>query len=433
MGPFVFQGRLGTHEPARTHHLAAFSAPAQHCRQAKGSLKCRAEVSKNGYVPPKSGNRGPEASTSDAGTGQGEESPHWQSAAVPTYLQNDTDDFCQDWVQSVQSAERKKSQDAGSKEVVSPNNPVWSRMRKEAADDASTEPLLSSFLYASILSHYSFKQALATVLANRLSDSTMLATELYEIFHDVLEEHPELQQAALADISAVRERDPACTAYMQAMLYYKGFHAVQVHRVANRLWHARRRTMALALQARVSEGLGIDIHPCAVIGQGLLLDHGTGVVIGATAVVGNNVSILHNVTLGGTGKDAGDRHPKIGDNVLIGAAATILGNITVVGEVKGNPALKMQHWMRGIESRPSASSLGEFCDNLERTARENPAHTRSIAQSASQNGAGQASRARAVDSRPIAEKAGRSGVESTRSDKKADKKWPVKEDPEFQI
>uniref|UniRef100_A0A1D2ADZ1 serine O-acetyltransferase n=3 Tax=Auxenochlorella protothecoides TaxID=3075 RepID=A0A1D2ADZ1_AUXPR len=206
---------------------------------------------------------------------------------------------------------------------------IWQTIREEAQRDSDSEALLSSFLHASILAHDSFPRALAFILAARLADATLLPSELSEIFRAALASHPSIVAAALADLAAVRERDPACSGLSQALLYYKGFHALQVQRIAHVLWHQGRRMMASALQSRSNEVFAVDIHPAARIGAGVLLDHGTGVVIGATAVIGANVSILQNVTLGGTGKESGDRHPKIGDYVLIGASATVLGNIRV--------------------------------------------------------------------------------------------------------
>jgi len=195
--------------------------------------------------------------------------------------------------------------------------------------DASEEPLLSSFLYASVLGHDTFEKALAFVLANRLANTTLLPTQLFEIFVDVLSTDDDMRCGALADVEAIRERDPACLSMVQALLYYKGYHAIQAQRIAHSLWGRGQRVMALALQSRMSEVFAVDIHPAARIGKGILLDHGTGVVIGETAVIGDNCSLLQNITLGGTGKETGDRHPKIGRNVLIGANATVLGNIQV--------------------------------------------------------------------------------------------------------
>jgi serine O-acetyltransferase len=306
-------------------------------------------------------------------------------------------DFCSDW----QAALSRKEQAAdGSGAEHGKDSALWRTIRREAEADARAEPLLSSFLYASILSHESFERSLAFVLANRLSDATLLSTELFEVFYTVLRGDRRTREASLADLCAVRERDPACASYSQAILYFKGFHALQVQRIAHRLWHQGRRVMAVALQSRASEVFAVDIHPAARLGKGVLLDHGTGVVIGETAEVGDNVSILQNVTLGGTGKQHGDRHPKVSDNVLIGASATILGNIRIgrgaqvaagslvlkpvpprtmvagspakeVGTVTGNPAAKMEQWndlamhdARGGEAAPAAAKAAEAaCDD----------------------------------------------------------------------
>ncbi|GMH44847.1 hypothetical protein BSKO_12799 [Bryopsis sp. KO-2023] len=299
----------------------------------------------------------------------------WRDSA-PGYLQNsDEYAFCDDWLSAFPESE--KSGDSPER-PLGENSPVWQAIRREAERDAASEPLLSSFLYASILAHKSFDRALAFVLANRLANATMLPTQLFEIFLDVLRCSPEVLESSVADVEAVRERDPACLSYSSALLYYKGYHALQVHRIAHALWNRGQKFLALTLQSRLSEVFAVDIHPAATIGKGVLIDHGTGVVIGETAVLGKNCSILQNVTLGGTGKEVGDRHPKIQENVLIGASATILGNIIVgkgaqvaagslvlkpvpphtmvagspakeVGKVSGNPALKMEHWSKVVD------------------------------------------------------------------------------------
>lgn len=216
---------------------------------------------------------------------------------------------------------------------VHKGDPVWDIITLLAKKDAAAEPLLSSYMYMSVLSHDTLEQALSFVLANRLADSTLLPTQLMEIFNSVLfaadVDGVFVRDAIRKDIKAIYQRDPACFSYVHALLYLKGFHALQAHRIQHALWKRGQRLLALTMQARISTVFAMDLHPAARLGKGILIDHGTGVVIGETAVVGDNVSILQGVTLGGTGKDVGDRHPKIGKGVLIGAHSTILGNITV--------------------------------------------------------------------------------------------------------
>ncbi len=213
---------------------------------------------------------------------------------------------------------KKKSTDA-----------IWQEIRSEALADAETEPLLASFLHATILNHNSLENALGFSLANKLASATLQPITLMELICLALSGSASVRAAIRADLKAVRDRDPACRGYSTPLLYFKGFHALQSYRVANWLWEHGRQTLAIAIQNRVSEVFAVDIHPAARIGKGILLDHATGIVIGETAVVGNNVSILHQVTLGGTGKERGDRHPKIGNGVLISANATILGNVRI--------------------------------------------------------------------------------------------------------
>ncbi|CAL1394388.1 unnamed protein product [Linum trigynum] len=206
---------------------------------------------------------------------------------------------------------------------------IWEAVKDEAKLEADKEPILSSFLYASILSHDCLEQALAFVLANRLQNPTLLATQLLDTFMDVILHDRGIQRAIRLDVQAFKDRDPACLSYCTALLYLKGYHSLQSYRVAHVLWNQGRKVLALALQSRISEVFGVDIHPAAKVGDGILLDHGTGVVIGETAVIGNRVSLMHGVTLGGTGKEVGDRHPKVGDGALIGACVTILGNVKI--------------------------------------------------------------------------------------------------------
>lgn len=206
---------------------------------------------------------------------------------------------------------------------------VWEQLRREALEQSEEEPYLASFFYATILVHPSLERSLAFHLANKLANPTLLSTQLFTLFWETFAEDAGIQEALRSDIKAFRERDPACTSYVHGMLNYKGFLACEAHRIAHRLWGQGRFALALALQNRISEVFQVDIHPGARIGKGVLFDHATGVVIGETAVIGDNVSILHHVTLGGTGNRCGIRHPNIGNGVLIGAGAILLGPIVV--------------------------------------------------------------------------------------------------------
>uniref|UniRef100_A0A7N0UAU0 serine O-acetyltransferase n=1 Tax=Kalanchoe fedtschenkoi TaxID=63787 RepID=A0A7N0UAU0_KALFE len=206
---------------------------------------------------------------------------------------------------------------------------LWLRVRDEARLDALEEPILANYYFNLVLKHASLASALANLLAVKLSNSSLLSGTLYDLFMGVLAEDVEIVGAAEDDLRAVKERDPACVTFVHCLLNFKGFHACQAHRVAHKLWSQGRKVLALMIQSRVSEVFAVDIHPGAKIGRGILIDHATGLVVGETAVIGNNVSILHNVTLGGTGKSSGDRHPKIGDGVLIGAGTCVLGNVRI--------------------------------------------------------------------------------------------------------
>ncbi|XP_068662542.1 serine acetyltransferase 5-like isoform X2 [Aristolochia californica] len=206
---------------------------------------------------------------------------------------------------------------------------LWDQIKAEARHDAESEPALASYLYSTILSHASLERSLSFHLGNKLCSSTLLSTLLYDLFLHSFALDPSLCSAAVADLRAARLRDPACVSFAHCLLNYKGFLACQAHRIAHNLWLHNRRPLALALHSRIADVFAVDIHPAARIGKGILFDHATGVVVGETAVIGNNVSILHHVTLGGTGKVGGDRHPKIGDGVLIGAGATILGSVKI--------------------------------------------------------------------------------------------------------
>ncbi|MDZ7783131.1 MAG: serine O-acetyltransferase [Halioglobus sp.] len=208
-------------------------------------------------------------------------------------------------------------------------DPVWEQILQEVRQHAHEEPILASFLHATILNHQRIDMALSFHLASTLDSPTASSLLLREVILDAMNRDPTILNSAREDLLAVRERDSACNDLYIPFLYFKGFHALQTQRIAHWLWNGGRRPLALFFQNRMSMQFGVDIHPAARMGHGIMLDHATGLVIGETAVVGNNVSILQSVTLGGTGKDEGDRHPKIGDGVLISAGAKILGNIRV--------------------------------------------------------------------------------------------------------
>ncbi|MBO0766028.1 MAG: serine O-acetyltransferase [Hyphomicrobiaceae bacterium] len=208
-------------------------------------------------------------------------------------------------------------------------DPIWTEVRREAEEAVRAEPALAGFLYATILSKDRLEDAVCHRLAQRLDHSDVDAGLIAETFGQVLAEHPELGRAFRADLAAVYDRDPACSRYIEPLLYFKGFHALVTHRFAHELLKRGRRDFALYLQSQSSRIFAVDINPAARIGIGIMLDHGTGIVIGETAVVGDSCSILQNVTLGGTGKETGDRHPKIGANVLLSVGAKVLGNIKV--------------------------------------------------------------------------------------------------------
>ena len=207
--------------------------------------------------------------------------------------------------------------------------PVWAALRTQAQDAAKAEPTLASLLNAVVLSHDSLGEALSYQLARKLSDLELRAMSAREFCNAAFADEPELVSHAEADLKAVFERDPACKGYVQPFLFFKGFQALQTQRVAHWLWHQGRETIALYLQSRMSEIFQVDIHPATRIGSGVFIDHGTGIVIGETAVIGDEVSMLQGVTLGGTGAERGDRHPKIGKGVLLGAGAKVLGNIQI--------------------------------------------------------------------------------------------------------
>ncbi|HBX81756.1 MAG TPA: serine O-acetyltransferase [Propionibacteriaceae bacterium] len=206
---------------------------------------------------------------------------------------------------------------------------IWTLMRAEAERDALAEPALASFLHTSVLAHDRLEGSLSYILAAKLGSETLPSMSLRSLILEAFDSDPWIGLAIREDLRAVLSRDPACRNYSVPLLFFKGFHALQAYRVAHYYWQVGRPAMALYLQSRISEVFAVDIHPGAVIGKGIMFDHATSVVIGETAVIEDDFSMLHEVTLGGTGKVGGDRHPKIRKGVMIGAGAKVLGNITV--------------------------------------------------------------------------------------------------------
>ncbi len=209
------------------------------------------------------------------------------------------------------------------------NDSIWTQLFEEATKEAGKEPILASFLHAIILNHKTLEDSLAFLLAGKLSGPSLQPMLMRELIDEVFEANPNIGQEYRADLAAIHERDPAAHNIIEPFLHFKGFHALQSYRIAHALWKSERKGLATHLQNRMSELFGVDIHPAARIGKGILVDHATSVVIGETAVIEDDVSILHEVTLGGTGNVIGDRHPKVRKGVLIGAGAKILGNVEI--------------------------------------------------------------------------------------------------------
>lgn len=254
---------------------------------------------------------------------------------------------------------------------------AWSRLRLEAATTAAQEPILASFLHAAILNHDTLASALTYVLGSRLADGDLNAMQAREICDEAIQSDPDILKSVERDLEAVVTRDPACRSILQPFLYFKGFHALESYRVGHQLWKDGRDTLAYLIQSRVSERFAVDIHPAARIGSGIMIDHATSVVIGETAVVGDDCSILHEVTLGGSGVVGGDRHPKIGRGVLIGAGAKVLGNITIGDEAKiaaGSVVLKSvapKCTVAGVPAKPVGGPCAEPAKRMDQ-ALEDP-------------------------------------------------------------
>lgn len=245
---------------------------------------------------------------------------------------------------------------------------IWETMRREAAAKADEEPILGSYFHATILNHVSFRSALSFRLASKL-DNPMLPTMLIrDVIDEAMGDDESILGSALTDILATFDRDPACEDLSTPFLFLKGFHALQAHRIAHWLWHRNRHTLALFFQSQISVGLDVDIHPAARMGRGILVDHATGIVIGETAVVEDDVSILHAVTLGGTGKETGDRHPKVRHGVLLGAGCKVIGNIEIgAGAKVGAGSVVLE------DVPPHVTVAGVPAQIVGPTADENPA------------------------------------------------------------
>ncbi|MDG6897202.1 serine O-acetyltransferase [Actinobacillus delphinicola] len=206
---------------------------------------------------------------------------------------------------------------------------VWQILREETQIQVEAEPVLASFLYSTILKHPHLGAALSYILANKLANPIMPAIALREIIEEAYRAEPQIIESAAYDIKAVRMRDPAVELWSTPLLYLKGYQALQSFRITHYLWKQGRKALAIYLQNQISVAFDVDIHPAARIGCGIMFDHATGIVVGETSIIENDVSILQGVTLGGTGKECGDRHPKIREGVMIGAGAKILGNIEI--------------------------------------------------------------------------------------------------------
>ncbi len=215
------------------------------------------------------------------------------------------------------------------KSTLTTHDPVWQQLLTEAKQIVVNEPIMSSFIHENILNQPSLEEVIINRIAERLAHKSISATVIRLAYSQAIEIEPEFSEFFRVDIVTVVDRDPICERAIEPVLYFKGFHAIQTHRLANWLWHNNQKDFALYLQSRASEVFQVDIHPGVPMGKGIFFDHGTGIVIGGTAVIEDDVSILQGVTLGGTGKDREDRHPKIRQGVLIGAGANVLGNIEI--------------------------------------------------------------------------------------------------------
>lgn len=228
-------------------------------------------------------------------------------------------------VSEVSAVKGSKTADEGVVQL----DPVWVKLREEAQAIIDNDPAMGSFVFGNVLNQKTLEDAIVHRICERLHTPEFPAGMIRDVFNEMRSDWPEWSEIVRVDVAAVYDRDPACTRFIEPILYFKGFHAIQTHRLANWAWKKGRKDFALYLQSRSSQVFQTDINPTSELGRGIFMDHATGIVIGATAVIGDDVSILQGVTLGGTGKEEGDRHPKVKNGVLIGAGAIVLGNIEV--------------------------------------------------------------------------------------------------------
>jgi serine O-acetyltransferase len=231
---------------------------------------------------------------------------------------------------------------------------LWARLRREAEEAFDRAPSLASLFLDSIINQHSFEEAVIHRVASRLKNDTVSQPLIIRAFHRAVEADPSIAAALRTDITAVFESDPACERFIEPFLYFKGFHAIQAHRLTHWLWQNGERDFCGYLQSRSSEVFQTDIHPAAQFGKGIFLDHATGLVVGETATVGDDVIIQQDVTLGGTGKDSGDRHPKIRNGVIIGPGAKILGNIVVEDNARVAAGAVV---LRGVKARETVAGV----------------------------------------------------------------------------
>lgn len=248
---------------------------------------------------------------------------------------------------------------------------VWAKLLEEASQSGKSEPCLASYYHGVILNHSDLPSSLSFHLASKLDSHAVPAMMIREVITEAYEQEPQMIAAAVRDMNAYYDRDPACDQYLMPFLYFKGFQALQAYRVANYLWRQGRETLALYFQNRISQEFGVDVHPAATVGSGIMIDHATGVVIGETAVIHDDVSMLHSVTLGGSGCEAGRRHPTVCEGVLISAGAKVLGDICIGRQAKigaGSVVLSSvapHTTVAGVPAKPVGASKGQPASNMD--------------------------------------------------------------------